>query len=87
MYLMLVSSRVLRFGPPFSVCTPLSVGSPFWLFQVFKPDFNTVKRKVDQFNEYIMTSCCMLPPSVSVPPFGYIRCFKLDFNDVKRKID
>ena len=33
MYLMLVPSRVLRFGPPFRVCTPLSVRSPFCLFQ------------------------------------------------------
>ena len=41
---MLVPRRVLRFGPPFSVYTPLSVCSPFWLSQVLQVRFWYWKR-------------------------------------------
>ena len=71
---------------------------PFGYLMCFKPDFDTIKRRVDLFNEYIKTSCYMLPlqcsfpldvlpPSVCVTPFGYIRGFKTDINTVQRQSD
>ena len=50
-YLMLVSRSVISLAPLFSVCTPLSVCSPFGYLRCFKSNFDAVKAKVELFNE------------------------------------
>ena len=98
MYIMLVTRRVLRFGP--SVYIPLSVRSPFWLSQVLQGRFWYWKKKkmIYSMSRWRLDTVCSLPLnlwypsvfiplSVSVPPFGYLVCFMSEFNALKRKVD